>query len=403
MNVSSDMHKMINAAGKLRKNGKVFMNRVERPWRPHTAPKESTWNRMQWTLRQMECRSGGLTATVAKKVATTILTPIVHYSAEIWHGCDDEHKEIDDAALATWASLLGVSIYGTKHCAIRAELGALTMSGQRDIQSLAYYNRLINMPSSRLTRQVFDWLLTDCDTDAQSPAQENWVKTTIPKIMKKYDIAQPEEGIAKKEWRKSVYEKVLEKEEAFLQDELKAASQKGGTLEDLSKYGSTIEEPKYLQTRNSWPANRGRELKTRFRIKGKYAFVTDNDTRKQISAGHACPCCGHGAETPFHFTRQCREFKDERRVMDCRIADAIREDDKFSYSLKTENQKFAFLMSSGVSPENPKFAQWRKIELALYEFLGVAQAKRKKILADRLPDRQGSISFQDGLRAPRLD
>ena len=88
------------------------------------------------------------------------------------------------------------------------------MSGQRDIQSLAYYNRLINMPSSRLTRQVFDWLLTDCDTDAQSPAQENWVKTTIPKIMKKYDIAQPEEGIAKKEWRKSVYEKVLEKEVA---------------------------------------------------------------------------------------------------------------------------------------------------------------------------------------------
>ena len=79
--------------------------------------------------------------------------------------------------------------------------------------------------------------------------------------------------------------------------------------------------------------------------------------------------------------------------MDCRIADAIREDDSFSYSLKTENQKFAFLMSSGVSPENPKFAQWRKIELALYEFLGVAQAKRKKILADRLPDRQGSISF----------
>ncbi len=45
--------------------------------------------------------------------------------------------------------------------------------------------------------------------------------------------------------------------------------------------------------------------------------------------------------------------------MDCRIADAIQEDDSISYSLKTENQKFAFLMSSGVSPENPKFVQWR--------------------------------------------
>jgi hypothetical protein len=384
---------MINAAGKLRKNGNTFMNRVERPWRPHITPKESTWNRMQWTLRQMECRSGGLTPTMAKKVATTILTPIVHYSAEIWHNEADVNKEIDDAALNTWASILGVSIHGTKHCAIRAELGVLSMSGQRDIQSLAYYNRILNMPETRLTRQVFDWLQTDQSGIAQSEAQANWPAITIPKIMKTYGIELPEAGIAKKNWRAAVYEKVLQKEDKTLQTELKQASQNGGTLADLSEYGSKIEEPEYIQTRNSWAANRGRELKTRFRLKGKYAFVTDNETRQRISAGRACPCCGRGPETPFHFTFQCPAFKEERRTMDARIATITREDDDFSYCLKTQSQRFGFLMSTGVSPQSDRFPQWRKIELALYDYLGTACAKRKKILADRLTDRQGSISF----------
>ena len=133
-------------------------------------------------------------------------------------------------------------------------------------------------------------------------------------------IELPEAGIAKKNWRAAVYEKVLQKEDKTLQTELKQASQKGGTLEDLSEYGSKIEEPEYIQTRNSWAANRGRELKTRFRLKGRYAFVTDNETRQRISAGRACPCCGRGPETPFHFTFQCPAFKEERRTMDARIA-----------------------------------------------------------------------------------
>ena len=99
------------------------------------------------------------------------------------------------------------------------------MSGQRDIQSLAYYNRILNMPETRLTRQVFDWLRTDQSGIAQSEAQANWPARTIPKIMKTYGIELPEAGIAKKNWRAAVYDKVLQKEDKTLQTELKQASQ----------------------------------------------------------------------------------------------------------------------------------------------------------------------------------
>ena len=152
-------------------------------------------------------------------------------------------------------------------------------------------------------------------------------------------------------------------------------------------------EPEYIQIRNCWVANHGRELKTRFRLKGKYAFATDTDTRKGITAGRSCPCCGCGAETPFHFTMQCNAFKDERRAMESEFATVTSETDSFGFALKTNPQKFAFLMSAGVSPQNPNFKTWRAMELALYRYLYAADNKRKKILADRLSDRRGGISF----------
>ena len=88
---------------------------------------------------------------------------------------------------------------------------------------------------------------------------------------------------------------------------------------------------------------------------------------------------------------QCRAFKEERQIMNARIAAAIPETDKFAYALKTGNQKFAFLMGEGFSPQHEDFALWRKFELALYHYLGTADTKRKQILADRLSDRRGSI------------
>ena len=83
--------------------------------------------------------------------------------------------------------------------------------------------------------------------------------------------------------------------------------------------------------------------------------------------------------------------------MNARIATIAREDDDFSYCLKTQSQRFGFLMSTGVSPQSDRFPQWRKIELALYDYLGTACAKRKQILADRLqrsphcPDRHPHV------------
>jgi hypothetical protein len=393
MNYESDMRSMITKAAKLNKNDNTFTDSVKRPWRPHIQPKEATWKRMQWTLRSMECRSGGLAPTTAKKVATTILTPIIHYSAEIWHHNGDENNEIDEAAIDTWGSILGVSRHGTKYAAMRAELGVLSMVGQRDIQSLAYYNRILNMPTSRLTRQIFDWLATNHGGTEATEAQANWVTTTIPKILRKYNMPKPEAGIDKKQWRKTVTEEVLKLEDNALQAELKKAAQQASTLADLHTYGSRIDgsEPDYIQVRNCWAANRGREIKTRFRLKGKYAFVTDNETRQAASTGRACPCCGHGADTPFHFTMQCQCFKEERQTMNDRISAAISQNDNFGYALKTNNQRFAILMSAGVSPQSDDFAAWRELELALYHFLGTADTKRKQILADRLTDRRGAI------------
>ena len=45
---------------------------------------------------------------------------------------------------------------------------------------------------------------------------------------------------------------------------------------------------------------------------------------------------------------QCRAFKEERQIMNARIAAAIPETDKFAYALKTDNQKFAFLHGGGI-------------------------------------------------------
>ena len=69
-----------------------------------------------------------------------------------------------------------------------------------------------------------------------------------------------------------------------------------------------------------------------------------------------------------------------------------REGDVFSYALKTQKQKYAFLMSEGMKLDDARFAHWRQIELAFYRFLYAADKRRKDILADRLSDRGTSES-----------
>ena len=82
-----------------------------------------------------------------------MLIPLVHYEAEIWNSCTDEHDALDQEARKTWAKVLGFSPY-MNMTVLRAEAGALSMKGQRDIQSLACLNRVLNMDPTRLTQQV---------------------------------------------------------------------------------------------------------------------------------------------------------------------------------------------------------------------------------------------------------
>ena len=188
---------------------------------------------------------------------------------------------------------------------------------------------------------------------------------------------------------------MLETEEAAFQKELKNASEQGGTLEDLSKHGASIELPEYLKCHNKWGTNKGREIKTRFRLKGKYAFACDETTRAHISDNGKCQCCNARSETPFHFTRQCRAFRSERREMDDAIFSVIStEGDHFSYALMTENQKFSFLMGTGIRMDDARYKQWRAIELIFYRFLSAADHSRKRLLAqaDGLSHRQASKS-----------
>ena len=72
--------------------------------------------------------------------------------------------------------------------------------------------------------------------------------------------------------------------------------------------------------------------------------------------------------------------------------------DDFSFALKTESQKFAFLMGEGIKQDDARYGQFRKIELAFYKFLSAAEKRRKEILADRLPDRRTSESDRMGSR-----
>ena len=73
---------------------------------------------------------------------------------------------------------------------------------------------------------------------------------------------------------------------------------------------------------------------------------------------------------------QCNAFKDERRAMESEFATVTSETDSFGFALKTNPQKFAFLMSAGVSPQNPNFKTWRAMEL--YRYLYAADNKRKR-------------------------
>jgi hypothetical protein len=272
------------------------------------------------------------------------------------------------------------------------------MKGERDIQSLAYLNRVLNMDPTRLTRQVYDALSKDQRMGTAN--QANWARSTVPKLLKKYNLTAPEPGMNKKEWRTIVRAAVTAVEDKALADEINTSSK----LVELRGQGRKTQMPNFQQQRNSYALNRGRSIKTELRMGTAHRVRLMVDIGRQMGLPRnqrTCPCCGKGVEDAFHFTEKCPVYANEREEFH-RCIECDGEDPYDILALKPQ-QRHRLLLGDGPEKGHENYARWRQIETKYFVYLVSAAARRDELTrpasgrpADRLSDRRGSMAQSSG-------
>ena len=96
------------------------------------------------------------------KLFDTCISPILDYCSPVWSKFNC--TKLDDIQNRSMRTYMGVNRYAPK-LAVAGDMGWIPGTIRRKIQTLRYWNRLINLPNDRLTKRVF---LYDYNTNSEA-------------------------------------------------------------------------------------------------------------------------------------------------------------------------------------------------------------------------------------------
>ena len=121
-------------------------------WDLHVRSKIESLNKQQWMLRRMQCKLGGFSPAVARKLMVAITEGSTNYAAEMWNMAKTQWPggSLDTAVAQMHRQILGCHCK-TSTCAMRAELAVTSQQRQRVKSSLRFMHRITSMEPHRLT------------------------------------------------------------------------------------------------------------------------------------------------------------------------------------------------------------------------------------------------------------
>ena len=237
--------------------------------------------------------------------------------------------------------------------------------------------RILRMPRERLTRQVYEAMISDQYLGSGDRA--NWARSTIPSLLKRYSLRPPAERVGRLNWKKQVMRAVTNHETRRLHDD--ATNARASKSADYLALRTSAGLPRYLSQRRSWWMSYGRSIKTKLRCgtseleieRGRY----DNIPRDQ----RRCRCCATGAiECSFHYLMRCPLHSRARAQFFATIDATVRSSrDHFGWLRMSPMERWRFLLGDGppVSHDPEANLQWGFIETQLYHYLTCTYKARR--------------------------
>ena len=347
------------------------------PWHMHMEYVADRIESRRFLLRKMKCQNGGFSPRVAVNLVRSFVLTIATYGAALWNNTNRTSDPIEDKFSDLYADLLGC-LRNTPSAIMRAELGCRSQNHERDICSLMYLRRVIALPASRLTKQVYDCITRD-QRRGYLNARPNWATCTVPALLSRYSLPVPRRVPPLLTWKKAVREAVDAADAKVLDP---SASKAAHYLSLRNSRGM----PFYLLHRRSWFVNYGRSIKTRLRC-ATSALEIDNGRRSGVldRNDRLCQCCPlRLVESERHFVLDCPLYSDTRLNLTDAIDELVSHADPFGWLQMSWDERFKFLLGDAPPAGSPNTAvpQWCRIQIHLYWFLAHAYKKRNSFVRD---------------------
>ena len=324
----------------------------------------------------MQLGAGGFRASTATQILKTLYDSAINCDAEIWGG-GRSWPEIEAEHATAECRILGCSRH-TPREVVRAELGLLSQQGTRDARLLNFMWRIQNMEPTRLTRQVFLYLLDD--KRGNTIYTRSLVSDCLT-VLDRYGLQPPSPSVSKTEWKKMVKDAIQEVEEDHLAEVCLTLPRL-----QLAGYGDIhnyIGIPSRLERRIPHCLERGRTACTADRLgtpRGLNIELGRWTRPKTPRCNRLCPArCGE-VEDFFHFTMACSITQNLRRTFLEKVQKIIRNDgaDFFNWENLEARERFSLLQGNGPSKAAPLEVaqQWWKIQLHFYRFVQRAYTAR---------------------------
>ena len=285
----------------------------------------------------MKCQSGGFSPRVAIALVRSFVISIATYGAVIWNNASCAPDTIEDKLTEIYGDILGCQ-RNTPSVLVRAELGCKSQRCERDLCSLMYLRRLLALPDSRLTKQIYAVLMHDHRRGCLS-ARPNWATCTMPALLSRYQLSAPRRLPPLATWKRSVREAVIATDEDTL---VPSTTKNTHYLSFRSSRGM----PFYLTRRCTWFVNYGRSIKTRLRC-ATHALEIDNGRRSGVINRNErlCPCCPlQETETERHFMLDCPLYSDDRLAFTDAVDELVLHYDPFRWRTMSWDQRYQFLL-----------------------------------------------------------
>ncbi|MGH7239954.1 MAG: RNA-directed DNA polymerase, partial [Candidatus Saccharimonadales bacterium] len=127
----------------------------KRGWAKYVERVVSKGRSRLYQLMMVGAHQHGLRPSTGKKLAETIVRPVLEYGAEVLAPTQKQAADIERVMVSAGKLITGLPRAALCD-AVRGELGWCTMAERREVAKLKYFQRLRTLPSGRLVRKVFE-------------------------------------------------------------------------------------------------------------------------------------------------------------------------------------------------------------------------------------------------------